>query len=349
MIRQCDDLRSKLTAKGGRLLVIQTAFLGDVVLLTPLLRAIRKALPLVRTSVVVQPEWSEVVAGWCDEIIPFAKKEAATRSQNWKELLEGLKRRQFDAALVPHRSLRSALTALKAGIPYRIGFKRGVGIWFHNIRVSYPRSLYEGRRNLALLEVLTDTDDGGFPELIIPDDDREFVAGRLRELGLDPFSFAVIAPASVWFTKSWPIRHYRDLVHRLKNEFQIAALVVGGRADAEICAPVAVAAKFNFAGQFSPLRTAALMAQSRFVISGDTAPAHLATAVGVRQLIIFGSTAPRFGFAPPTERARILGADIWCRPCTDHGRKRCPLGGSPRCLNEITVSMVVNSVRNWLE
>ena len=342
-------LRDKLVTGGGNILVIQTAFLGDVVLLTPLLRAIRRALPRVEVSVVVQPEWSEIVAGWCDEVIPFAKRDPAQRAQNWRELIGKLKRRRFDAALVPHRSLRSALTALKAEIPHRIGFRRGVAGLLHHTKVPYKPTLYEGRRNLDLLRKLTEIDDDGLPELTPSAADVNVVGERLHSLALPIKSFVVLAPASVWFTKEWHRLNYRALASRLQTEFRLPVVAVGAEADRELCAGVVGEPNLNLAGGLTPLQTAALMAQSRLVISGDTAPAHIATSAKARQLIIFGSTTPRFGFAPPTPQARILGADLWCRPCTNHGRQRCPLGKSPRCLTSLTVQNVVDSIRDWLK
>jgi heptosyltransferase-2 len=91
------------------------------------------------------------------------------------------------------------------------------------------------------------------------------------------------------------------------------------------------------------------MARARAFIGNDSAATHLATGVGARQLIIFGSTAPRFGFLPPVESARVLGLDIGCRPCTDHGRQACPRFASPRCLDQVSVEMVIKSIQDWLE
>jgi heptosyltransferase II len=329
------------------LLVIQTAFLGDVVLLTALLRAVKKVFPKAELFALVIPSCAEVVEGWVDHILTIDKHHPDVKS-NWRKLTAQVKYLNIGAALLPHRSARSGLFARDADIPIRIGFDRGGGTPFHTHHAAYLPWLYEGKRNLELLRLLTDVDDNGLPELRVPDGARAGVSKLHIEFGLKESEYAVMAPASVWMTKRWPVEHFRKLCEMLMSDYGLRVVVVGGSRDRELCAQVLTEPELNFAGRMNALEAATLMQGARLVVTGDTAPAHLATASGARQVIIFGSTAPRFGFLPPTPRARALGLDIWCRPCTDHGRERCPRSRRAPCLWQITPEAVISTAGDWL-
>ncbi len=343
------SVSDRLRRTGGGVLVIQTAFLGDVILLTPLLRATRRAFPKARLAVVTIPECSAPISGAVDEVISFDKRTRRGRRGRWRKLVERIRSGRFDLALLPHRSLRSALTAAKAGIPVRIGFDRGIGARLHTHRVAYPRELYEGRRNLKLLETVATVEDDGLPELRPSAEDEQVVDRLLGELGVKPGEFILVAPGSVWRTKRWLEDYYRELMQRIAAGPGYTVLLSGGTEDAALCGRIACRPQHNLAGRLTVLQSAALAKRAHFVVSGDTAAAHIATSVDARQLIIFGSTAPRLGFVPPTPRARVAEVKLWCRPCTDHGRNLCPRPGRMRCMTDLTPARVFEAVRDWLE
>ncbi len=332
----------------GKLVVIQTAFLGDVILVTPLLRAVRQAFPDAQLTAVVIPECSKVLHGQVDEIIIFDKRNKRKRRDLWHKLVAKLKNKNFDAALIPHRSLRSGLTALKAGIPCRIGFNRGPGSIFHTHRIAYPTGIYEGIRNLRLLAPLKLNKDNGLPVLYPTDEDFEYADKLLREAAINKGEYAVLAPGSVWASKRWSVDNYRELRRRLEGEFALPVVTIGGEADREDCSAVVSTPERNLAGMLSPLGSAVVLKDARLLISGDTAPTHIGTTMGTRQIIIFGSTAPRFGFAPPVPTARIVQVPLWCRPCSNHGRNFCPNLGRYNCLKSITPDMVIETAGDWI-
>jgi len=344
-----DDLKAialKLQSEGGRALVVQTAFLGDVVLLTPLLRALRRAFPKVYLTTLTLPVGMPLIEGWVDESLTIDKSKAAT--EEWSTMGQIIKAGQFDIALASHRSWRTGHLLRQAGIPFRIGFRRGGGQFFHTHKVDYPYWTYEGRRNLELLRALVDINDTGLPEIKSFMEDKDHIDNILAKLDLIEHSFIVCAPASVWKTKAWPLEYYSELALTLWNEYRLPVLTVGGSQDRPLCSTLVMNDDFNLAGRLTLRQSTELMARSKFVISGDTAPAHLATAAGARQLIIYGSTTPRFGFFPPTPSARALGRELWCRPCTDHGRNICPLGNRMMCLKDLKPKMIVQITQDWI-
>lgn len=339
------DIRRRLE-EGGSILIFQTAFLGDVILTTGLLRATRAAFPRARIGAVTLPFGAELVAGWVDDCFAIDKR-SSDAPRAWKRLAEELRSLNPAVALVPHRSIRTARFLSSLEIPCRIGFDRGFGSYFHTRRTPYPSYEYEGRRNLSLLKALTPTLDTGVPELRLTVEQIAATEKLISEKALAARSFAVFAPGSVWATKKWLAGHFRELRDRLVADYQLEIAAVGGEADRDLCATVASRADLNFAGELTPVGTASLMKRSKLVVAGDSAPTHLATAVGARQVIIFGSTSPRLGFAPPVASARCFGLDLWCRPCTTHGRRKCPWG-SPRCLEDLSPAEIIKGTSDWL-
>ncbi|MDP8240052.1 MAG: glycosyltransferase family 9 protein [Candidatus Hatepunaea meridiana] len=338
----------KLSSGTGKILVIQTAFLGDVILVTPLLRSIRNTFPNSQLSVVVIPQCTDVLQSQADQIIVFDKRNRSMIKEKWNELVNKIRYEKFDVAFIPHRSLRSGLTAYKAGIPCRIGFKRGAGSFYHTHKVRYRFNEYEGNRNLRLIELLTKHSYNGLPELFPTHQNEETADKILDRLGLVSNEFIVFAPGSVWTSKRWLIKHYQELSARFEKEYSLQVLTIGGGEDREICASVVSRPERNLAGELSPLGSAAIVARARFFISGDSAPAHIATAMGTRQVIIFGSTSPRFGFVPPVSTARIIQTKLWCRPCSNHGRNYCINWGSYKCLKMVTPDFVIDAVNDWV-
>lgn len=344
------DITEKLLTEGGKLLVIQTAFLGDVILLTPLLRAIRATFPKVKITAVTIPECSILLNELVDEVVTFDKLRQEDRQRRWTELIECLSAKNFSCALIPHRSISSANLARKAGIKLRVGFDRGWASLVHSVRVPYRYNLYEGLRNIDLLKKITDVrNSNGLPELHPRDDDIAVVEEKMREMEIEKDKFIVIAPGSVWRSKRWAPEYYRRVISLILQETGLPSVALGGNADTGVCSGVVAEEKYNLAGVLNPLQSAVLTSNAKMMISGDSAPAHIATAMRTRQVIIFGSTAPRFGFFPPTDRARALGADLWCRPCTDHGRQFCPRLGTFKCVSDVTPESVIETATDWLE
>lgn len=341
-------LNSRLGSQGGRILIIQTAFLGDAILATSLVKAVKMTYPECVVSVLAIPQCKVVFQGLADEIIEFDKRKLKGVKTATKKIIELIKGKAFDLAFIPHRSARSGFIARSAGIPIRIGFKRGAGRAFHTHTAPYDYNAYECQRNLDLLRCLTPFDSEMPPELCPQDSDQQTITNILSELSLLQDSYAVIAPGSVWRTKRWRPERFHAVIKELEEQFRIPSFIIGGAEDFELGASVAYDPKFNLVGRLSLLESASLVNSAKFLISCDSAPAHIATAVSARQLIIFGSTAPRFGFAPPYDAVRLAGVDLWCRPCTNHGRQTCPIFGSTCCLNDQTPEMIMDLLKDWL-
>lgn len=321
----------------GGVLVVQTAFLGDLILTTGLLT--RLAARFGPVDVVVTPTAAALVETHpaVRRVWVYDKRDADRGMPGLVKLAWQLRRGRYQAAYLPHRSLRSAMLARLAGIPERIGFASGPGSWSYTTRVTRPDTGHEAERILSLAE----PPPGTMAEvsLGLTDEDRRQADSWLRARGIAD-GFIALAPGSIWGTKRWP--YYAELA----TAFSQPVVVIGGPEDRDLAAHIAPGKEsVHVAAGALPLRaSAALLARAAVLVTNDSAPLHLATAVGTRVVSIFGPTVPAFGFGPRGAEDRIVEHEnMPCRPCSSHGPQVCPLGHH-RCMRELQVERVLEAV-----
>ncbi|HET9385297.1 MAG TPA: lipopolysaccharide heptosyltransferase II [Gemmatimonadales bacterium] len=317
-------------------LVIQTAFLGDVVLSTPLLSALAErygpvdvvttpiAAPLVETHPAVR------------QVFPYDKRRADRGWRGLRALATRLHQQRYGRAYLPHRSLRSAALALFARIPSRIGYAGSWSFLYTEARTK-PRMGHESDRLLTL----ADEAPGVYrPQLRPTPDDAQVAAGLIDG------DFVALAPGSIWGSKRWP--YYAELAARLEGD----VVVVGGQDDAALGDEIVRAVEggrgrsraVNACGRLTLRQSAALIGRAALLVTNDSAPLHLATAMGTPVVALFGPTVTAFGFGPLRAGDIALGVEgLRCRPCSPHGPPACPLGHH-RCMRDLTVSAVLAAI-----
>jgi len=322
-------------------LVIQTAFLGDVVLTTPLLDALAKRDgPL---DVVTTPSAAALLATHpaVRRVLPYDKKGKDAGLSGLVRLARTLRAQRYATAYLPHRSLRTAVLARLAGIPRRVGFADGWPLLYTAARPR-PAAGHEIDRLLALAG---ESSAVYAPHLFPGPDDVRAADALLVGAGITD-AFVALAPGSMWGSKRWP--YYVELATRLAP--QVALVAVGGPEDAAAGDAIVAAARgaggraVSACGKLSLLGGTALIARARALVTNDSAPLHLATAVGTPIVALFGPTIPEFGFGPIGLEDTALGvAGLVCRPCSAHGPPVCPLGHH-RCMRDLSVDRVVEAV-----
>lgn len=338
----------------GRVLVIQTAWYGDLMLTTPLIRAVKRGWPEAEVTVLVRADAAALLVGnpHLTRLIPYDKRGSERGIFSVLKRARGVRRAGFELVLCPHRSLRSALLARASGAPRRVGFTTTSAPWLFTDRVE-PEGDHEVDRNLSLLAPLGLEPAGRKPELFPDQADRQVVEAFLCRLGWRERTFAAIAPGSIWHTKRWPPVHYVRLIQRLNEEWPV--VLVGGPADRSVAA--AILARLgqpperlvaDATGQFSLLASAELIGRARLLVSNDSAPVHMASAMETPTLALFGPTVPSMGFGPLTPASKTVGIDLYCRPCTLHGSRRCPQGHF-RCMLELSPGWVEREARTLLQ
>lgn len=311
-------------------LLVRFSSIGDVLLTTPLVRALRARHPDAEIVFVTKHAMAPLVADnpHLSRVVTLAPHEP----------VQALARRL--AALRPtrgldlHGSLRSAALRLLVRCPWRGYSKRKlargvlvstkIDLYFRRIPVA--ERYFEAARGLGVRP------DGGPPEFHLGAAARERAAQWLGERGLDARPLAVLAPGAAHFTKRWPHERWLALAQRLRDR-GYALMAVGGpedRAAAEALVPLAE----NAAGAFTLQETGAALARARVAVTGDTGVMHMATAVGTPVVALFGPTVQQFGFFPYRAKATVLERRLDCRPCSTMGGPTCPMGHH-RCLRDI--------------
>jgi heptosyltransferase-2 len=338
-----------------RFLVIQTAFIGDAILTLPLIQALKKVEVETSVDVLVIPRTSALFSNHpaVSEILVFDKNSRDRGLTGLQRVARLIAQHQYEAALVPHRSIRSALLPWLSRIPTRIGFDRSAGWFLLTQTVRYEQSLHEVDRNLSLLKPLGMNVDGKIlPDLYPSEEDIRAVDAFLIQSNLKDQSFLIgIAPGSVWNTKRWLKERYSELTRRLVEK-GCAVILVGGEQDRQLCQEMRSGAASSrvavAAGQLSLLQSAELIRRCKAFVSNDSAPLHLATAMRTPVVAIFGSTVPEFGFAPYGDKSVVVETKgLSCRPCSPHGRMRCPIK-TFECMENISTELVFNKVQEMV-
>jgi heptosyltransferase-2 len=321
----------------ARSLVVQTSFIGDTVLTTPLIARLAEQGDV---DVLVTPLSAPLLANHpsINELIVYDKRGSDRGVGGFIRIGQTLRRNRYAAAYFAQGSLRSAALAVAAGIGTRVGFETSAGKRLYSRRVPYIENEHHASR---LLRLAGASEQVIRPRLFPGADDRGAVDALLRDAGWSSESFIALAPGSVWATKRWP--HYAELAALLDQR----VVVIGSGADTRLATEIANAADgraLDATGKLSLLASAELISRANVLVTNDSAPLHLASAMATPTLAIFGPTVPEFGFGPLAPRSIVLGVTtLACRPCDRHGPQRCPLGHW-RCMREITPRQVAATV-----
>ncbi|HVZ48666.1 MAG TPA: lipopolysaccharide heptosyltransferase II [Gemmatimonadaceae bacterium] len=327
-------------------LVVQTSFLGDTVLTTPLIAELARRGPV---DVVTTPAAAGLLAHspCIRDLIPYDKRGAAAGIGGLLRLASRLRAARYDAAYLAQGSARSAALAFLARVPRRVGFDTSAGRWLYTERVAHRGDRHHAERLWRLAAGASAPDPD--PEVVRPrlfpgDADRGAVDALLAAAPRDGAPLLALAPGSVWSTKRWP--HFTALAARLAPLYRLA--IVGSATDrplaADLAAAVGAARVVDATGRLSLLASAELIGRCVAIVTNDSAPLHLASAMDVPTVAIFGPTVPAFGFGPlATRRAIAEHPAMPCRPCDAHGPRACPLGHW-KCMRDVEPAHVFDAV-----
>lgn len=335
-----------------RILVIQTAFIGDVILTLPLVQVLSEEFIESKIDLMLIPQTSELVKNnpLLNEVMTYDKRN--TGIIELAKMGNLLKRKRYDLIISPHRSARSAMLSSMASPKMSISFSTSALSFLYNKTVSYIKGIHEIRRNLSLLKPVGITKDEIIrPELYIGEDDSRIAADLLNDFFLAGRKYAVVAHGSVWHTKRYPEQKVAQLV-KILAESGVSVVLTGAASDAEAAGRIVSEARsvnvFDATGRLSILQSAEMIRRSSVLITNDSAPLHLGNSVGTPVYAIFGSTVTRFGFYPYGDSDRVYEVEgLPCRPCGIHGRRNCPLG-TLECMYGISEKGIAGDVLNLI-
>lgn len=341
-----------MSFKPDKILIIQTAFPGDVVLTLPMVQVIRKEIPSAQIDVIVTPQSATLLTNHyaISNIITYDKKGDEAGIKGFFSKLKSIKLNNYDLAIIPHRSFRSALLAYLAGIPVRIGFDKSKSKILYSKVIGYNQSLHEIDRNISLLAgTFPLNKEKEIPVLNSSNHEKEKIDLYLSDQNIINYNSLIgIAPGSVWMTKRWLEERYIELAKTLLDDgFQI--VLIGGKQDEELCSRIHnfVDRKniLNAAGKFNLIQSAELISRCKVIITNDSAPFHIALAMRTKSIAIFGPTTPGFGFGPYDKsiQSGIETNGLFCKPCSIHGGNKCPTG-TMDCMKQVTAKMVKEKI-----
>jgi heptosyltransferase-2 len=335
------------TRGAKKVLVMQSAFLGDNLLTLPLLRRLKEILPDATVTVLTLAKTADIFRGtpWVDAVLLDDKRGVHGGLAGPWRIAGELKARGFDLAVIPHRSFRSALIARLAAIPRRIGFDSSAGSFLLTDAVPFSWLMHDLERNLSLALPLGAgaAPSAGESRYVAPPK----MSAKLAAL-LPNGTLAGVHPGSAWATKRWLPGRFAELCVRLKAD-GLTPVLVGGPDDKALGASIAKeCGALDLVGRTDLEELKALMGRLSVFVTNDSGPMHLAAAAGVPVVAIFGATTRELGFFPYGPGHRVVEAELSCRPCGLHGARECPEGHF-LCMRLLTVDQVHEACRAVLK
>ena len=308
-----------------KILVIQTAFIGDVVLATSLIENLHQQFPEVKIDMLVRKGNESLFQAhpFLNQVLVWDKKN--NKYQNWVGLLFKIRSIQYDVVLNAQRFAATGAWTAFSKAKIKIGFDKNPFSFLFTHAVVHQfseKGQHEIDRNHQLLSSLFMT-KVAMPKLY-PTASDELAVSSYQQL-----PYLCIAPASVWFTKQFSLEKWVDLINEVP--FKGCIYLIGGPGDKLLCDQILQKINrrsvVNLAGRLSFLASAALQKKAVLNYVNDSAPMHFASAVNAPVVAVYCSTLPNFGFGPLSDHSFVVQTNeaLSCRPCGIHGKKQCPL------------------------
>lgn len=309
-----------------KFLVIQTAFIGDVVLATGILEKLHEYYPQARIDYMVRKGNEGLLKGhpFISKVLVWNKKEGKYKAL--LALLKQIRTERYDKAINVQRYATTGFITVFSNAKETIGFDKNPWSFLFKKKIKHHmsadgHSLHEIERNHMLISAFTD-EIAAKPKLYPSAKDFEKI------ISLKQKPYLCIAPSSVWFTKQYPKEKWISFINNLHVKYNIYLL--GAPGDAPLCEEIRKISLhpfvINMAGKLNFLESAALMKGAEMNYVNDSAPMHFASAVNAPVAAVYCSTVPAFGYGPLSDQRFIIETKepLTCRPCGLHGHKACP-------------------------
>jgi lipopolysaccharide heptosyltransferase II len=308
-----------------RFLIIQTAFIGDVILATAIVEQLHAAFPNAKIDFLLRKGNESLLFQhpFINDVLIWDKKKG--KYANLFRLLHSIRQNNYDEVINLQRFTATGLLTVFAGAKRSTGFRKNPLSLFFSQRIAHQlgNGTHEVDRNLQLIKHLCEIKTGK-PKLYPSTTDKK----EIEALQQKPY--ICMAPASVWFTKQLPVDKWVELIDGLADN--LVVYLIGAPSDQSLCEAIQAKSQHQqltiLAGKLTFLQSAALMEKARMNYTNDSAPMHIASAMNAPTTAIFCSTVPEFGFGPLSTQSTVLQTPLTlaCRPCGLHGRRACPEG-----------------------
>ncbi len=305
-----------------KILVIQTAFIGDVVLATPVIEKLHQHYPEATIDFLLRKGNESLFTGhpFLNKLLVWDKK--TNKNSNLLNIIGEVRRTRYDMVINLQRFASSGLITFLSGAKEKIGFDKNPFSFCYTKKIKHiiGNGKHEVERNLELIISFTDTTlvkPRLYPTVADFDSVKEYKKGI----------YICIAPSSVWFTKQFPAHKWVEFLNTLSG---YVIYLIGAPSDKDLCNRIIDSSSnkniTNLAGKLTFLQSAALMKDGIMNYSNDSAPLHIASSINAPATAVFCSTVPAFGFGPLSDKSFVVETKekLDCRPCGLHGYKACP-------------------------
>lgn len=307
-----------------KILIIQTAFIGDVILATVVAERLHSFFPDAQIDFLLRGGNETLLSNhpFINQVFVWDKRK--NKVANLLKQISLVRKQQYDLCINLQRFFSSGLVTAFSAAKEKRGFEKNPLSFLFDKRYVHEigTGKHEVERNLVMIEDLTDNKIC-LPKLYPSAEDFESVKQYQAQ------SYVCMAPASVWFTKQLPESKWVELIKQTNDK---KIYLLGAKGDSAMCERISKQCNEKqieiLCGKLSFLQSAALMKGAAMNYVNDSAPLHLCSAVNAPVTAFFCSTIPEFGFGPLAENSIVVQTKekLSCRPCGLHGYSECPLG-----------------------
>jgi heptosyltransferase-1 len=344
------------TESPKRILLVKLSAIGDVLMATPVAKALRTAFPDSYIAWAVERKSADVVLGnpYLDEVYVIDRPkgegfpgDGLRYAGSLMRFRREMRARRFDVCLDMQGLLRSGLVSWLSGAKVRGGFAdadEGSAHFYHKTYVPESADLNAQQRNLNLLRLVGVNSTDTAMHMPITEHDRAFVTAFFSETGLDGHKTVALCPATTWANKHWVTERWSEVADLLADKYGVRSVIMGSKANAELAARIADGARAKpvlSVGRTSLKQAGAIMERCDAVIGVDTGLLHMAVALDRPTVGLFGASA----FHCFTRKSNFVWVynEFECSPCYRH-----PTCKNVDCMRSISAEDVDKAVGRWL-
>jgi heptosyltransferase-2 len=346
-----------IDTKYRRILILRNDRIGDVLLSTPVIKALRQKFPQAYISMLVAPVAKDIVEGnpYLDEVITYDKD---IKHKKWMRTLKfaaRLKKKKFDLAVNLHPTNRTNILIFLAGIPVRLGYNRKLGFLLTHRKEHLKQEglKHETEYNFDLLKVLDISGDPSDVFMPIKTGSDLYADDLFRKEGIKPGdNLLAINPGASCPSKIWPVERFAEVCRKLADLYNFKILILAGPKDMVLANKITLyygikGKVINLAGKISLSQMASIIKRCSLFISNDSGPVHMASALGTPVISIFGRNQPglspkRWGPLGKTDKY-LHKKEAACIQCLAHNCKK-----EFACLKAISVEDVISAAQSIL-
>ncbi len=343
------------TAKSlAKILIIRLSSIGDILLTTPVIRALKSTFPTCRIDFVIKKKFSELLVNHplVNNLYCYDKVD---RDYSLVTIKNKIKQQYYDLIIDLHKNWRSYYLTFasraKQIVRYRkFAFRRLLLVKF---KINFFRDaipIYQ-RYLLALTSLGLNYDGKGFDIYFDEAIDRKITNQYQFFLHQNDKKIIGIAPGASFATKRWTIEGFQAVIDYFCHQAKNKIILFGDAIDKVLIESLNIKNNPNIldvAGALSILESAKLMDHCRLILANDSGLLHVASALKKPVVAIFGSTTEELGFFPlTTQHIVVQNYNVKCRPCSHIGKRTCPKGHF-KCMKEITPPQVIAAVEKMM-